>query len=41
MCQAICDCAPKPTIADDGKTADDNTKFKVDCGGGECVTSVP
>ncbi len=44
QCQAQypdCQCAPMPTIADDGKTVDDASLLEVACTDGECRTVVP
>lgn len=41
MCQPICDCLSKPTVADDGKTVTDPTTVTVSCMGGTCMTAVP
>jgi hypothetical protein len=41
MCQPVCDCVSKPTVADDGKTGDNPGAFQVSCVSGKCKTSVP
>ena len=41
MCQPVCDCVAKPTVADDGKTSDNAAAFQVSCVSGICKTSVP
>lgn len=41
MCQALCDCVAKPTVADDGKSGNDSSAFQVSCVAGKCKTSVP
>jgi hypothetical protein len=41
MCQPVCDCVAKPTVADDGKTSADPSAFQVSCVAGMCKTSAP
>ncbi len=41
MCQPICDCVSKPTVADDGKVVMDPATVTVSCMNGTCMTAVP
>jgi len=41
MMYGICDCAPMPTVTDDGKSTEDSTQITVGCVDGLCTSTLP